>query len=653
MLILDQLKHRDHHLQWVAAVILLGMTVLAGGLWYVQVAASKRYQTNLENQMFRTVRLPAVRGKILDRHGVPLAENRPRYNISLYLEELRKPFQIAYTEQSRAAKQSLGRTKLTRDELSTLARRSRYLVASNLVQQVSSILQQPLVLSEAQFHKHYDQRLALPLPIAENLGPAEVARFMETFSALPGVDLEIQAIRVYPQGRVAAHVLGFMRRDDSSLDDEEAYYNYRLPDFRGEAGVESVYDTELRGKAGGKSMLVNNLGYRQNESVWNPPVAGNNLVLTLDARIQQAAEAAMRSASANTRGAAVVMDCRNGDILASVSVPSFDPNAFLPSLSHSEWEQLNDPHFRPMINRAMYGAYPPGSIFKIVVGLAALEAGLNPHAIYKIEPNPGDRAKGVIYVGRRPWKDTAPPGDYDFRRALKLSSNSYFIQHGLKTGPANIVELGEQFHFGERMNLLPRQEVAGHFPTAKDIELHWFDGDTANISIGQGPIALTPLQVAVMTSAIANGGKVFWPRLVSHMESQDRDTKERLDEVAAGRVRHELKVQPAHLAVIRDAMLADVEDSDGTGRNSAVSGFRVCGKTGTAQITQGVRVVDHVTWFVSFAPYENPRYTVVVMVESGASGGGTCAPIARQIYQAIQKIGTQTASLKSGVAVSF
>jgi penicillin-binding protein 2 len=280
-------------------------------------------------------------------------------------------------------------------------------------------------------------------------------------------------------------------------------------------------------------------------------------------------------------------------------------------------------------NRATQENYAAGSIFKPIVGLACLEAGLNPNAtIY----NPG-----YIFVGKKRFADLAPPGIYDFRRALKASCNTYFITNGLHVaGISNIVRLAQQFRLGERTGLPTRQEVAGNFPSLKRISSGWYPADTGNLCIGQGPMDVTPIQMAVVTAAIANGGKVLRPRLVDRIEPQDPTLGGQTNHLPAVQVRDELNVNPRNLEILREAMLADVEDPDGTGVKAAVPGLRISGKTGTAQVknAQGATVTD-ITWFISFAPYENPHYAVVAMVEGGSSGASTCAPIVKHIYTAI------------------
>ena len=669
MIAFDQLKREDPALRLVSLAILAGLTVLLGGLWWVQIVRGRDYQSHLETQSLRSVRTPAPRGKILDRNGAALAENRPRYNISLYLEELRKPFDREYATNATAIRarlqklreakeQQLGRklTKeeakpfiLTMDQRSELRSRARFTVVNRVGNELSSRLQTPVTLEPDKFKRHYFTSPYQPFPVVTDVPLSTVARFEEQFSGSAGVDVELQSLRTYPLGTTAAHVLGYLRRDNDSVEGEESYYSYRLPDFRGVVGVEGGLDEELRGRAGAKSILVNNLGYRQSENVWQPAVPGYNVVLSLDLRVQQAAEHALQYRSpfgANTRGAVVVMDTRNGDLLALASSPTFNPNHWVTGFPPGEMARLSHDELKPQINRATYGTYQAGSIFKIISGLVALENGVNPEAYYTVQPHPTLGGKGVYQIGRRNIIDQAAPGQYNFRRAFAKSSNAYFIHYGLQAGIDDIIALGRKFHFGERTGLPTLQDSKGIFPTDQRIRSGWSAGDTANLCIGQAQVAVTPIQMAVMTTAIANGGTVFWPRLVQRIESQDPLSTELPQQFEPGRVRDQLGVSAKSMRVLQNAMLADTEDPDGTGREAALPGFRVGGKTGTAQVENSRgEVIDHITWFVSYGPWETPRYAVVVMVEGGSSGGGTCAPIAREIYEAIQKLERQPQSL--------
>ena len=646
MLIFDELKKNDPQLRLVAMVLVSGLGLLFAGLWWVQVVSAREYESHLETQSYRTVRIPAVRGKIFDREGRVLAENHPRYNLCLYLDDLRKPFAAAYgqrlaqardaqTHAIAAQEKRLGRslTKAERksfalppNELEKLREQSRFAVADNLVARIGQRLGQPLTLDAAKFERDYETRLALPCTILANLNDTQIARFEEQSSGELGADLELQSVRTYPFGATAAHLLGYLLKDDSSAVGEDAFFNYRLPDYRGAVGIEGGFDAQLRGRAGAESVLVNNLGYRQSENIWSQPEPGENVVLTIDLDIQGVAEASLaRHQGAGARAAVVVMDVQKGDVLAMVSSPAINPD--YSSNNPAYW---NDPKLRPQINRATQQNYAPGSIFKPIIGLAALEDGLDPDALVD---NPG-----YIYVGRRHITDLAVPGQYNLRRAIIHSSNTYFITVGLRAGIESIVRVGEKFHLGERTGLPTHQETGGIFPTLDGVHSDWHDGDTANLCIGQGDIAVTPIQMAVAYSAIANGGKVLWPRLVDRLEPQDPASGESVTDFPAGLVRDELGVHPRSLKILRAAMLAETEDPEGTGHAAVVTGLRICGKTGTAQVmNEQNQVIDHTTWFASFAPYENPRYAVVVMVESGSSGGGTCAPIAHDIYEMILK----------------
>jgi penicillin-binding protein 2 len=651
MLIFDELKRNDPQLRFLAVTLAGGLSILLAGLWWVQVVSARKYASHLETQSYRTVRIPAVRGKILDREGRVLAENRPRYSLSLYLDDLRRPFDAAYnaalTQLRAAQKQRIAAQEKKLDRTLTKAERkqfalatgpvreqTRFRVASSVVEQVGQRLGQPLALDPATFKRHYDTRLALPYPLLPNLNEVQIARFEEQYPGGLGVDLDLQPVRSYPYGTTAAHLLGYVLRDDSSSEGEDAFFSYRLPDYRGAVGVEAGFDAQLRGRAGAEAVLVNNLGYRQTENVWSRPEPGDNVVLTIDLDIQQAAENSLVAhQGADARAAVIVMDVRTGDILALVSSPPINPD-----YAANDPARLRDDRLRPQINRATYENYMPGSIFKPIVALAALENGLNPDEVYQVQPDPAEPWHGCVYVGARKIKDTVPPGSYNLKRAIVQSSNAYFIFNGLRTGIEKIVRLGEKLHLGQRMNLPMRQESPGVFPTEKRIRSNWRDGDSANICFGQGEVAATPMQIAVVYSAIANGGKVLWPRFVERIEPQDPTSPEAPTIYPSGMVRETLGLRPRSFKILHDAMLAETEDPEGTGRAAPVPGLRVCGKTGTAQVKdeRGLLTGWHY-WFASFAPYENPRYVVVVMVQSEnrGSGGLVCAPIAHDIYEAI------------------
>jgi len=621
MLIFDQLKKNDVYLRTLTWTVLGGMLVLLGGLYCVQILSSRHYSENQISQAYRTVRIPSVRGMIMDRNGEVLAENRPSYSLGLYIEELRPLFKAEW-------KRTRPRASISRQLSLELQAQTRYRVASNIAQRLSQVLRTPIPLDFETFNQHYLTKLALPLPLLENLTDQQIALIEEQPHFSPGVDLAPQAFRSYPHGSLAAHLIGYLSRDDSSARNEDAFFNYRLPDYRGRIGIEGTFDEVLRGRAGAKSVLVNNLGYRQAETIWTPSEPGKNVVLTIDHQVQRAAERALLENGPGTRGACVVMDPRTGNLLAIASAPTFDLNLFIPRISPEDYQVLQDTNQRPQINRAVQENYQPGSIFKPLVGLACLESGLDPESRF-YHP-------GYIYVGSRYINDLAAEGEYDFRRALIKSSNAYFISNGITAGIESILRLGHQLHLGQRTGLPTNQEVPGFFPDQDRLKRGWSDGDTANLCMGQGFIDVTPLQMAVMTAAIANGGDVLKPRVVDRVEPSTRYSDEPVERFREREVVSRLEVNRRSMDIVRAAMLADVEDPEGTGRAVGLPGLRICGKTGTAQITNTRnQVIDQTTWFISFAPYESPRYVVVVMVESGVFGGTTCAPIAQKIYRAI------------------
>ena len=671
MFVFDQLRSKDLPIRLMVIFILCCMLLLVGKLWNLQLATAADYRSQQENQSVRAIRLPATRGRILDRNKQPLAVNRLRFDVHVYIDELRPLFREHYFRLKKGRK--LGRTAQRK-----LGREARYQVVSNLTMQVSMRLGQPLVLDPERFHRHYHQKLYMPLALMQDLSPDQVAKFVELIHGVPGIDLSVNPVRTYPNGDMAFHTLGYLRREDKPADDKEVpfSYRYRLPDYAGIDGLEGVFDRRLRGEAGAKTIRVNNISYRTSEDVWAWPKSGQDIELAIDRDIQLAAEEALKSHGAETRGAVVVMDPNNGDLLALVSRPGFDSNKFITGFSKDEIAQLSDSRLNRWLNRAAGSggvAYPPGSIFKIISSVAYLEEGI-------LDPDDKVYNRGFFRNERLypnyTLDDTAPPGDYDFVKAFKRSSNTYFIHYALtpddrtdqwQQGKRILLDWGNRFRLGKKTiqpwaiagDELPSpiREGEGYFPPRgnefKKVDQfgkssRWAAGDVANLCIGQGEIIVTPLQMAVMTSAVANGGKLMQPRLILRVNSPHA-LGQAQNRVIPSKVVADLDLKPETISLLHKAMLADVDDRDGSGRAARVRGMSVGGKTGTAQKKvptgkfhprTGVRLyrTDHITWFVSFAPVESPRYAVVVMVESGESGGTTCAPIAGRIYRAIQEI---------------
>jgi len=657
MLVFDQLNKGERPLRLLALGTGLGLLVLLGGLARVQILGRHRFEQSLQTQSYKSVRVPAMRGRILDRTGRELAGNSPRYRLDVYLEELSQDFTREYTRIRRELLAARGAStgappdlwtrilaKLRREKPKSLIssqenellwRQARFNVVSNVVAQVSARVGMPLTLTEPDLHRHWSNTRALPLAVLRKLSPQQVALLTEQSWSMRGISIELQPVRSYPHGQLAAHVLGYLLRADDYLDEDDEAFDYRLRDYRGVAGLEKAFDTALRGTAGAKSILVNSAGYRVGETITSPAVPGQNLVTTIDLGLQQAVEASLALVSGDERGAVVVLDVRNGDVLSAASAPAYDPAEWIDGVSSARWTNFYDvPKRTPLMNRITDGAYSPGSTFKIVTALTALEGGMDPSRPYVVEPNPANPGKGAYFLGRHKIGDTAPPGEYNFHRAFIRSSNSYFIDQGLRAGYDRLLATAHRFHFGEptRTQLPPDEDRPAWMPDGDEARAgRWQLGRLANFSIGQ-EVTVTPLQLAVMVATVANGGTVFYPRLVDRLENGNPLSAPRTEQVRPGQVRSLLGARPEHLALIREVMRDDVLDDEGTGKASRMKDYAVCGKTGTAEI-KGNGFKDKVTWFASFAPFESPRYSVVVMVESGSSGGGTCAPVARRIYE--------------------
>jgi penicillin-binding protein 2 len=647
MFVFDMLRQEGRRLQVLTGVVALGMLLLLGGLWWVQIVCAKQFETDLKRHSFRHVRTPALRGRILDRDGEVLADDKPRYNAILHLEDLQSQFtdQLAllrtnYGRMHPETVNSKGKVNLPASVRQELQLESYCAVVSNITYRVSTSLQKPRALNTKGFLQHYHDHPYVPFQIVPDLSPRQVAILAEQWSGDPAIELETQPVRDYPWHSLAANLLGYVRprRNDSG----GAKFSFDMPDYQGTSGVEYVYDNTLCGQPGDNSVLINNLNYRQREEIETPDLPGNDIYLTIDLDLQKAAEYALAhySGQANVRGAVVVMDPRNGDILAMVSAPSFDPNLYaLGNITREEQERLDDPKYTPQVNRALSGAYPPGSTFKIITAIACLETGLDPNEIYD---SPGFyKASSTA----KPIGDEAAAGPYDLERAFYRSSNTYFIVMGI-TRIRKILEVAKRFHLGEKTGLSPRQEVAGYIP-GPEMAGHSLGMSIPDICIGQ-EITTTPLQMAGMISVIANGGTLYVPRVVSHARAPETGEIEEL--VERGRVRDHVQINPRDLALIRHAMLEDTEhppDSMGLGGTAysqfhrggqaLLGNFRVAGKTGTAEVKSPGSHFRKITWFDSYGPYEDPRYVVIVMVEDGSFGGTTCAPVAEKIYEAILK----------------
>lgn len=635
------------------AVVAAGL-VLVGQLHQVQVKEGQKYAEALRSQTTVPVLLSPARGAILDRNGVGLAENRASFDVDVYLRELVGSY-------SRANQGKLPRTVLPWNNRSVVD------VDAILQQTTGDIVQSvglPVNYTRRDLLRHYHQQPNIPFRMAAGLDFATLSRFAEHSVNVPGVQETARPVRQYNFGALASHILGYIGQVEEATQDDF------VPESVGKEGIERAFDSYLQGKPGGKILRKNNLGYILGVEAVQQPTMGANVYLSLDVRIQHIAEQAMRRVG---RGACVIMDPRTGDILAMVSVPNYDPNVFVPRVDAATWKELTTDTTRPMFNRAIQG-YATGSTFKTIVAAAALR---NPRANFT--PQTIINSPGAIYHANRWWNDWNPDGrgPINLRTAMLWSCNTFFYQLGLRTGIESIAETARLMGLGERLlmdeeghpllsgesaGVVPspawmqerenrlfaawkrRREKEPGFKFPRTWQERWSDGHTLNTSIGQGFVEATPLQMTVMMSAVANGGEVLQPRLVRAITRTEAGQIV-LEREFPVRKRATLDLKPTHLKALQDSLVATV--NEGTGRRAGVGkDFQVAGKTGTAQfktVINGRLVVDNRAWFNGYAPAEDPRYAITVVVEGGTSGGGTAGPIVAEIMRKIR-------DLEAGVA---
>ena len=549
----DRFKPQIHRwrllLLWLAMAALFG--VLGRRLWNLQVAQGMEYQRRLARQSLRSVRLPGNRGRIFDRNGERLAENRPSYCVSLHLEELRRT----------------GGVQRTVDGV------------MEVLYRLAEALDRPLELQPQDVRTHLGRRTPLPLVAWRDLDEMAVARYAERAHQFPGTALTVEPVRTYPHGGLACHVLGYVGRADvdklvDSAEEPERFHYY-LPEYAGRSGVEKRLDGVLRANAGGKlEVQVDVAGFKFDEVSRREPGQGSDVVLATDVRIQRAAEAAIRG----EKGAAVVVDPRNGDVLALASAPGFDPNDFVPSVPAAIWNRLLQDERRPLFNRATGGEYAPGSTFKLVTVLAALHSG-------KIQADTRFSCPGHFDLGGarfRCWQHWGH-GSLDARGSIRVSCNVYMYLAALACGAEAVQDMARACGFGRRTEISLDFERPGLVPDAawkrRARRDGWRDGDTCNLSIGQGALLATPLQLAMYAAALANGGTLWRPRLVRRIVRADGTAQE----VAPAEAPDGPNWEERHWRVAREGMRDAVRAADGSGRRAGLAGVAVAGKTGTGE----------------------------------------------------------------------
>ena len=613
---------------FIAGIIAAAMLLLVGRMWYVQIIKGDAYRARIKGHSQLTVRLPAVRGEICDRNGIPLVENRASMEVEFYLPDIVRAWKEEHGSVPKRRYWGLDHGMRALKEEADIVK----IVNDSIVPQLEKLgLAGDYNTRKLQIH--YRDNAEVPFVYRQDLDFETMARFSENNLDLPGVTVTLKPVRHYVYGSLAAHLFGYVGVPKEIDKEEAAQFNFYQPDIEGKAQIEKAYDDVLRGTPGTRFLQRNARGVIDGETSRIEPRQGARVCLTIDARIQQIVEKALRVVG---RGAAVVLDPNNGDILAMASVPSFDPNAFVPNISREDWDKLSKDETTPLMNRAI-NAYAPGSTFKICTALAGLRAGVGDRQF--------DCSGGVQYGDKymKCWVLTAKPplpphGHQDLPTAIKNSCDPFFYQYGNAAGIDQIDAVGSMLGLGQKVDLPLNGVASGVMPGVSWLAQNyprerWTPGYTANTAIGQGYVLATPLQVAVMASAVANWGTIYRPRLVKQVVEQDgKVLREDQPSVSAEILQN--GITPEQFEKVRKGMWRVVNDPDGTARKARVKGTEVAGKTGTAQFwRKGIK--DYHTWFTCFAPFDKPRYVVCVLVQGGKSGGSVPAPIASKILEQI------------------
>jgi penicillin-binding protein 2 len=565
--------------------------LLLVGLWNLQLLRSKYYIDLAERNRIRSAPLVAPRGKILDRNGQILVDNRPSFTLVVTRENL--------------------------------------LPIENSLDLLATGLRLDKEFLQSQFDKYRNLPSYLPIVLKEDINKEDLSFIKAHRLELPGLEEITFPRRSYPEKQLAAHLLGYVGEiSDKQLATSE--FNYAKPgDIVGKAGVERVYNQILTGIDGQKKVVVDSRGKEVAVLDSVEPIVGNDLRLTIDLDIQRAAEKAFGERA----GAAIAMDPRTGEILALVSRPAFDPNSFASRISKKEWDQLiNDPK-NPMQNRAIQSRFPPGSVFKIFMTIAGLQEGI-------LTPEYTDSCTGSTIMYGRPfhcWKKGGH-GRVNLNQAIINSCNVFFYHLGQKLGIDKIAYYAQGMGLGQKTGVDLPAEDSGLMPSSewkrRVLKAEWYAGETISVAIGQGYVSLTPIQTARAFGGLALGGNLKTPHVVP-LDELDRWGRK-------GKVTYETHFELADETVetVTRGLWGVVNDW-GTGRRAAVPGFDVCGKTGTAQVVgKDLKVsadskdeFEDNAWFVGFAPRQSAEIAAAVFVEHGGHGGEAAAPIVHEMFQ--------------------
>lgn len=611
----NELHHFRLRLIVLSAIVLIGFGILFTRFYYLQVVKFDHYHTLAENNRISIIPVAPNRGLITDRHGKIVAHNFFVYTLEI------TPANVKNLDE-------------TIDEI------------SQLVEISGSDLKRFKKL-KARSHEFES------VPIRTHLNEVEAAKFAANRFRFPGVEIKSRLFRHYPNGKRGAHIVGYIGRiNDKDLDKlkkEEVLSNYKGTDHIGKSGIEQYYEKVLHGTTGFQQVEINADGKAVRVLSSTAPVSGSNLSLTVDLKLQEIAE----DAFGERRGALVAIQPKTGEVLALVSMPTFDPNLFVGGIDVQNWRRLNESADKPLINRPLRGIYPPGSTFKPFVALAGLEAGKRnpPYSIrdagYFSLPNSTHRY--------RDWK-VGGHGYVDMKRAITVSCDTFFYGLAVELGIEKLSSFVRHFGFGQRSGIDINGENSGLLPTPewkkRRFKQPWYMGETVIVGIGQGYTLATPMQLAYATSVLANKGVAMRPHLVNRITDVKSGDSNQVEPIVNDRI----KLKQENLDIVKEGMI-DVTLPGGTAaRVGAGAEYTIAAKTGTAQVI-GIkqnerydeknideRHRDHAL-FIAYAPADNPQIAIAAIVENGGHGGSAAGPIVRKVmdYYILNKLPDGTA----------
>ncbi len=593
----------NKRLKFVVLIIVVVFVALVLRLWYLQLIKGPEFRVKSENNRIHLQDIPPFRGMIYDRRNALLVDNRPSFDMYIIPEDIQD--------------------------------------RKNLLLSLDRLIDLPPDHVERKLKEGSRRYPFKPILIKKALARDELALIETNYYNLSGVMIQVKPQRNYIHREFASHVIGYLGEIDEKQLMSGRFPENKTGDLIGKYGVEMKWQNQLNGIRGGEQVEVDAAGRKLRIISRMPPIPGANIGLTIDRELQFLAEKGLEGKT----GAVVAMDPGNGEILAMASSPAFDPNFFIGRIDQDEWKQIISCRDSPLQNRTIAGQYPPGSVFKIVVALAGLEEGL-------IEPDEELFCNGSYRVGRRTYRcwRRGGHGNVDLHRALVESCDVYFYKLGRRLGVDKIAKYANMCGLGKAPHFDLGRDKAGLIPTSqwklKRWGVPWQAGETISTSIGQSFVLVTPLQVALMISAVFNGGELYQPKVIRWVKMG----KEPIH-VFSPTMRGRLKVKPENLELIKDALAGVVNEPRGTGRKAKIKGTVVAGKTGTAQVVTlekekiakaggdlPTEFKDH-AWFVAIAPKENPRVAVAVLIEHGGHGGSAAAPLAGELIQSYLKEG--------------